>query len=194
MQRYFAQLLTNAAVLVGLIIGATGLVGLLAGGWMSDALHKRFPLGRMLFGVAGLALAWLLTGLALWFCAEHLMLFVALFGLGWLMLYSYYTCAYPAIQDVVQPRQRATAIGLYFACMYILGGAFGPLMLGALSDHLAQQAMLTAGAAGMTEAFKAVGLYDAMYIIPAALLLTSLFLVLATRTYAADSEGMKQGL
>ncbi|HCE6397604.1 MFS transporter [Pseudomonas sp. P1B16] len=193
MQRHFEQSMTNAGIRVGLIIGATGLVGLLVGGWLADALHKKYRLGRMLFGVVGLLFAGLFTGAGLLFCSNDVTLFTVLFGCGWLMLFSYYTSAYPAIQDIVQPRQRATAIGLYFALMYIFGGAFGPLMLGAISDHLAQQAMLTAGTMQMTESFKAVGLYGAMYLIPVVLLLTSVFLALATRSYLADAESMKKG-
>lgn len=192
MQRHFEQTLTTAGLLVGLIIGVTGLVGLTAGGWLADVLHKRYRLGRMLFGVIGLMVAGLLTAAGLYFCSEDLVMFTALFSIGWLMLFNYYTSVYPAIQDVVPPRQRATAIGLYFACMYLLGGAFGPLIIGAISDQLAHQAMVAAGISEMSEALRAQGLYGAMYIIPVVLLMTSVFLALATRSYLADVASMKK--
>ena len=46
----------------------------------------------------------------------------------------------------------------------------------------------------MTDAFRAVGLHDAMYLIPVALLLTALFVFLASRSFAADSRRMQQRL
>ncbi|MGY2284483.1 spinster family MFS transporter [Pseudomonas gingeri] len=192
-QRHFQQTMTDASVMVGLIVGATGLVGLTVGGWCADILHQRYRLGRMMFGMAGLLGAGLLTGAALLFCNANALLFAVLFGLGWLLLYNYYTSVYPAIQDVVGPRQRATAIALYFACMYVLGGAFGPMLLGALSDHIAQQAMVAAGAMDI-EPFKAVGLYTAMFIVPVALLLTAVSLLCASRSYLSDVERLKQSL
>jgi hypothetical protein len=46
----------------------------------------------------------------------------------------------------------------------------------------------------MTEAFKAVGLHDAMYLIPVALLFTVVFLFLASRCFVRDAKRMKEGL
>jgi MFS family permease len=114
--------------------------------------------------------------------------------MGWLFAYNFYTCVYTAIQDVVEPRLRATAMALFFAGLYLLGGGLGPVVVGALSDHFAHTAMLAAGAEQMTEAFKAVGLHDAMYLIPVALLLTVVFLFLASRCFVRDAKRMKDGL
>ena len=40
--------------------------------------------------------------------------------------------------------------------MYILGASLGPLVTGMLSDQFARAAMQTAGAAAMTDAYKAI--------------------------------------
>jgi len=120
--------------------------------------------------------------------------FVGVFSLGWLFAYNFYTCVYTAIQDVVEPRLRATAMALFFAGLYLLGGGLGPVVVGGLSDHFARSAMLAAGAGEMTEAFKAVGLHDAMYLIPVALFLTMVFLFLAARCFVRDAQRMKEGL
>ena len=85
-------------------------------------------------------------------------------------------------------------MALFFAGLYLLGGGLGPVVVGALSDHFAHAAMYAAGAGQMTEAFKAVGLHDAMYLIPVALLLTMLFLFLASRCFVRDAQRMKDGL
>lgn len=54
--------------------------------------------------------------------------------------------------------------------------------------------MYAAGTEQMTEAFKAVGLHDAMYLIPVALFLTMLFLFQASRCFVKDAKRMKEGL
>ena len=117
--------------------------------------------------------------------------FIAVFSVGWLFAYNFYTCVYTAIQDVVEPRLRATAMALFFAGLYLLGGGAGPVVVGLLSDHFAKAAMAVAGADVMNESFKAIGLHDAMYLIPAALLMTLVFLYLASRCFSKDAERMK---
>ena len=86
---------------------------------------------------------------------------------------------------------RGTAFAVYFAAMYLLGGAFGPAAVGALSDHLATTAMHTAGSTAMSETFKAAGLYGAMYLVPVMLGATALFVYLASRCFAADARAMR---
>jgi len=190
-QRYFGLELTAAAVTTGFIVGVTGLVGLTAGGWVADKVYQRSERGRLVFGAGSLVVAALATAAALASGRGSVALFAALFGLGWLAQYSYYTSVYPAIQDVVEPRLRATAVALYFAGMYLLGGAFGPVVVGGLSDALARSAMAAAGATEMTDAFRAVGLHDAMFLIPVSLLLTAVFVFLASRSFAADARRMQ---
>src|SRR5690606_590435 len=103
-------------------------------------------------------------------------------------------CVYTAIQDVIEPRLRATAMALFFAGLYLLGGGLGPLVVGWLSDRSAQAAMHAAGATEMTETFKAIGLHDAMLLIPVALFLTMLALLQASRCFGKDAQRMTEGL
>ncbi|WP_295473539.1 MFS transporter [uncultured Pseudomonas sp.] len=191
LQRYFQISLQEAAVATGVIVGVTGLIGLTAGGWIADKLHERSLNGRLLFAAFSMLVATLATGYALHAGLVAISLFVALFSLGWLFAYNFYTCVYPAIQDVVEPRLRATAMAVFFAGLYLLGGGLGPVVVGWLSDHFAVQAMQAAGAVEMSEAFKAVGLHGALYLIPAALLATLVFLLLATRSFGRDAQAMQ---
>jgi MFS family permease len=101
-------------------------------------------------------------------------------------MYVYYATVYAAIQDVIEPRLRGTAVAIYFCAMYVLGASLGPLATGMLSDHFAHRAMQAAGAATMTEAFKASGLHDALYVVPALAALAALALIAASRTVDAD--------
>ncbi|MNJ64035.1 hypothetical protein D3C77_599710 [compost metagenome] len=68
------------------------------------------------------------------------------------------------------------------------------MVVGALSDHFAQAAMLAAGQVQMSEAFKAEGLHDAMYLIPVALMLTLVFLLVASRSFGRDAQRMREGM
>ncbi len=194
LQRYFLLPLQEAAVATGIIVGVTGLVGLTVGGWLADKIHQRSETGRLLFGAASMLVAALATGYALLAGQIEIGLFIAVFALGWLFSYNFFTCVYTAIQDVIEPRLRATAMALFFAGLYLLGGGLGPVAVGLLSDHYAEAARLAAGAIEMSEVFKAQGLHDAMLLIPAALFLTGLALVQASRCFVADSRKMQERL
>ena len=194
LQRYFGLPLQQAAVAVGIMVGLTGLLGLTGGGWLADKAHQRWARGRLLLGTASMLVAALCTGYVLLAGKMAVVWFVTLFSIGWLFAYSFYTCAYTAIQDVVEPRLRATATALFFAGIYLLGGGLGPLVVGGLSDHFAESARLAAGAAAMTESFRAIGLHGALVMIPLALLLTMLALWQASRTFCEDARRMQAGL
>ncbi len=193
LQRHFGLGLGDAAMITGLIVGATGLIGLTMGGTVADGMHRRSERGRLRYGAVSMAVAALLTFLALRYGAGAVAVFASLFGVGWLAYYGYYTCVYPAVADVVEPRLRATAMGLYFAAMYLLGGAAGPVVVGGLSDRLAHAAMTAAGADAMNDTFRAAGLYGAMYLVPAMLAATAVFVFMAARTFPHDSRAMRGG-
>jgi MFS family permease len=112
----------------------------------------------------------------LWQCAAWLLP-------ACLLLYAYYGPVYATIQDIIEPPLRGTAMAVYFCAMYFLGAILGPVATGWASDWCAHRA---AGAAEVTELHKAVGLHDAMYLIP--LLDVALVAVLfaAARTVKGD--------
>jgi MFS family permease len=112
--------------------------------------------------------------------------YIILMAMGTITMYVYYSTVYTAIQDVIEPRLRGMAVAIYFCCMYIFGASLGPVGTGMLSDHFAHQAMLDAGAGSMTEAFKAIGLHHAMYVIPILALAAAAVLFAASRTMEKD--------
>jgi len=180
LQRYYGLPLQTAGAYSSLMIGATGILGMGVGGWISDWMYRRHPEGRMLFGTACMSLAGLATWYALSRNSDQILLFGAAFGLGWLLQFQYYVVVYPVLQGIVEPHHRSRITAIYFACSYLLGGAYGPSIVGRVSDHFAHDAMTAAGALSMSERFKAIGLHDAMYLVPISLGLTALFLLLAT--------------
>jgi len=194
MQRFFGLPLEMAAVSTGVIVGLTGLVGLTAGGWVGDRMHERSDRGRLVLGAVSLLLAAIATWFALRLGADQVGAFIAIFSVGWLLQYIYYISLYPAVQDIVEPRLRATAVAVLFAALYLLGGAFGPMVVGFLSDRSAEAAMTAAGATEMSEHFKAIGLHGAMRLVPISLLVTSIAILLAIRSFPDDARAMSEGL
>jgi len=111
-------------------------------------------------------------------------------------MYAYYSTVYSTIQDVIEPGLRGTAMALYFFAMYVLGASLGPYGTGLMSDLFTTRA---AGAAGVTsltqgalEPFRAVGLHNAMYIIPILGALLTLVLFAASRTVTKDMENLQR--
>lgn len=192
LQRFFGLALEPAAIATGIIVGITGLIGLLAGGYLADKIHQRSERGRLILGGVCLALAAVFTWYALQFDDLSQTPFIAFFALGWLFQYFYYVSTYPAIQDVVEPRLRATAVALFFAALYLLGGAFGPIVIGYISDHYAQAAMLADGATELSEFHRGVGLHTAFILVPISLAITSVAIFIAAWTFPADARAMTQ--
>lgn len=194
LQRYYDLDISSASMVAGGILGVTGLIALTAGAQVSDKVNQKTPNGRLIYGAISMVLAAAFTALSLMQGSDELIGFSFLFGFGWLLYYNYFTTVYPAIQDVVEPRLRATAMAVYFAGQYLLGGAVGPLFVGLMSDNYAKLAMTAAGATEMSEQFRAVGLHDAMYLIPVTLLITGVFIFLASRTFEKDHQSMLKNL
>jgi predicted MFS family arabinose efflux permease len=192
LSRYHDLDLREATRISAYVLGAVGVIGLLGGGWAADRIRKSWPNGRMLLAAAALLVSTPCVYFALERPKGELTGFVALMGVGWMLIYVYYVTVYSAIQDVVEPGLRGTAMALYFFAMYVLGGSFGSSITGMLSDHYARQAMAASGSAVMAEPFRAAGLHSAMYVIPLLSLVLSGVLFAASRTIGADMERLQR--
>jgi len=190
--RYHALDLKSAALASALIFGVSGALGLLAGGWAADRFGGARADGRLLLSAVVMAIAVPCIYLALRQPGGAVTPFVILMGAGLACVYVYYSSVYAAIQDVVEPALRGTAMAVYFFAMYVLGASFGPLGTGMLSDHFARRAMTEAGATTMTEAFKAGGLHQAMHVVPALCLILAVVLYAASRTVGRDMVRLKE--
>jgi len=190
--RYHGLPLQAANTVAAFTLGAVGVVGLLAGGLAADWARRKSPRGRMMLGAAAtLALA-PLAFLALTRPPGDIAAFMVLMGTGWMLFYVYYVTVYPTIQDVVEPGLRGTAMALFFFAMYVLGGAFGTTILGMVSDHRARAAMAEAGAAALSEQFRAIGLHEAFFLVPGVSVLLALSLFAGSRTVAGDIERLQK--
>ena len=153
--RFHGLSVARAGVWSGLGSGAAGILGALAVIACGDRFRDG---GRLRFASASALVAAPLAYAAIRLPRGHAAAAVTLLMLAYGLWQMYYGLTYAAIQDVVGPSLRGTAMAVYFLVMYLAGGAFGPLALGALSDHLA---------GGATESARATGLHQAMYAIPA---------------------------
>jgi MFS family permease len=192
LQRFHEMSLLNASYVSSISVGAVGAIGLLVGGWLADKLTVKRRNGRLILSASAMAIAAPCIFMAINQPKGSIIAYVVFMTLGTITMFVYYATVYTAIQDVIEPRLRGTAVAIYFCFMYILGASLGPVGTGALSDHFAHKAMTDAGATSMTEAFKAIGLHNAMYVIPILALAAAFVLFMASRTM--DKDVRKQEL
>jgi MFS family permease len=180
------------------VYGLAGVPGMILGGLFGDAIIRRRRNGRMLLAAVAIALAVPLMYFALGQPAGQWLSFSILFGLGCMMMYVYYATVYSTIQDVIEPSLRATAMALYFAAMYVFGGALGPTVIGKTSDYFAQQAAVvdnvnleTLDAAGKLP-YRAHGLNQALFALPMVSALLSASLFAGARTVNRDVDNLQR--
>ncbi len=190
--RYHELDIRQANLRSGIVLGAVGVVSLLLGGVLADAARRWRMNGRLIMASVSFVLSTPLVYLAIGRPKGDITMFMILMAAGWMLFYLYYVTVYPAIQEVVEPHLRGTAMAVYFFAMYVLGGAFGTYVLGSLSDHYAKQAMAAAGATQMSEAFRAVGLHDAFGIVPIISAALAVTLLLASLTVAKDMTKLQE--
>ncbi len=194
LMRYHQMGLKEANNVSSIVLGAVGIIGLLGGGWAADRLSRTRADGRLLLS----SITMFAAAPCIYFALEQpsgaIVGFMLLMGTGSMLMFIYYSCVYAAIQDVVEPALRGTAMALYFFAMYVLGGSLGPVGTGMLSDHFAKKAMAVAGETVMNEQFKAAGLHSAMYVIPLLCAVLAVLLFAASRTVSADMEKLRKWL
>jgi MFS family permease len=174
----------------GLMTGTVYLLGGLGGGAIAghwgDHIIRQKQNGRLVLAaflsIAGVPFAFAAINLP----RGEALLAIALFAVAYGALNTYYGLVYSSIQDIVAPSQRGTTMAIYFMVMYLCGASFGPLFTGLLSDRLAWRAAHAAGATALNEVFKAVGLQQAMQVIPALSVALAIVLWAGSRTLVAD--------
>jgi predicted MFS family arabinose efflux permease len=186
LQRFHGIGLADASKLSAFSLGLAGAIGLLVGGALGDRLRTKFANGRLLLAAVSMLCAAPCIYIALEQPKGGVAVFAILMGASSACTFVYYATVYSAIQDVVAPQLRGTAVSVYFLAFYVLGASFGPTIMGALSDHYAHTAMVVAGASEMALEFRATGLHQAMYVMPVLVLLCAGALFGAASTVAKD--------
>ena len=126
----------------GLVMGVVtifGIAGPLLGGVLADRWQRKRPDGRMRLASLSIAVASVFALLVLLAAVDinnkPLMIFCAIM----MPLHSISVgMAFPAVaattQDVVPPKLRGLSWGVALVALFVLGGAWGPLLVGAVSD------------------------------------------------------------
>ena len=167
---------TEAAA--GMLAGGVGLmaiVGAPLGGWLSDVWRKKNPRGTIYL----LATSYLISS------ALFVFVILAKFSLSGIILAALYgitaSMAMPVVavvsQDIVPVAHKGLSMGIAIFAQYIFGGAWGPLLVGWISD------LLGGGAEGLSLALMLSAVMGT---------LGGTFFLIASRTYPADAEKVRQ--
>lgn len=187
LKRYHQVGVERAGQVSGLVYGF-GALGIFGAGWLADRAFRYGVRGRLHVACIGLAAAIPCLLLALAAPAGQLRLCAFWLLPACMLLYTYYGTVYATIQDITEPSLRGTAMAIYFCAMYLLGAVLGPVATGWMSDHYARQAAMADGSTEVTELHKAIGLHDALYLIPISNAVLVVVLFAATRTIQGDYQ------
>ncbi len=195
LMRFHGLDIRDANFISMIIYGFLSLPGLLLSGVIGDAAKRRKPNGALLVASAAILLSIPFFYFALGVASGIVYPFLFLMGTSVALLYFYYSIVYSTIQNITEPRSRGTAMSLYFMAMYLLGGAFGPYVVGIISDYFTRQAAIASGAVEFSvaalEPFRAAGLRSAMYVIPVLSIVLTAVLYAASRTVKKDIEKLE---
>lgn len=172
--------LKTVSVTFGILATVAGAIGVLAGSLIADRLEKRRPgAGRLLTVAIGTfaSVPCALVG----FLAQDITLVYIACGVGVFFNVWYVGPILAALHDVVPPRYRGTATGAYLLLVHLLGDAFSPWIVGAISGATQSLKLGLAVAAGLLT----VGGFAALLAIPHAVRLSRL----KTETGPATSQG-----
>jgi predicted MFS family arabinose efflux permease len=178
--------LASTGITSGFIYAIGGVFGGMIAGRAGDHIIRKRKDGRMLAA----ALAALISAPFAFFGilqpAGAVAVVLPLLTLAYGFFNMYYGLVYSSIQDIVSPSLRGTTMAFYFMVMYLGGASFGPVITGNLSDRMARRAATAAGSTVVTEAAKAIGLRQAMFVIPAMAIGLALVLYAGSRTIEKD--------
>jgi MFS family permease len=186
----------NAGLTLMAVYGLSGIPGLLVGGMLGDRMVKQRPNGRLLVATIGIAVSAPMIFLGLSRPVGATTAFIVFTTIAMASMYIYYATVYSAIQDVIEPSLRGTAMALYFFAMYVLGASLGPVGMGFLSSYFTRHAALAAGVTDTSfqalRPFAAEGLHSALYVVPVFGFLLTVVLFAASRTVARDMEKLER--
>jgi len=162
--------LAEANLVFGLLTLVSGLGGTMAGGWLGDRLLPRVPTAYFLVSGVGLALS-VPCAAAVILLEDRTWVLIAIF-LAEVFIFLNTGPLNAIIANVSRAGVRATAYAVNIFVIHALGDAISPTIVGMVSDR--------------------VGLSAAFWIAPGALAFAAVFCFLGMRTYAEDTESVKE--
>jgi len=118
------------------ILGAngalSGFLGVIIGGRVADALRTKNPAGRILVVIMGVVGPIIPIGIG--YTTDNVILFYAMNFVAVMLGATALGAAAATTQDLVLPRMRGTATAAFFLGTTLVGLAFGPYIVGQVSD------------------------------------------------------------
>jgi len=134
--RHFGFTLVEAGLVSGLVASLPSTLSILGAGWYSDRLAARGNRrGYALMPAVTLLISAPLYAFAI--TRDQPALLIALVGLCGLFQYTYLGPTQGTFQNMLSARMRATGTAFTSMIYTLVGGGFGPLLLGAMSDGYA---------------------------------------------------------
>jgi predicted MFS family arabinose efflux permease len=119
---------------LGLVVGISGAVGVLGGGWISEHLGKRDKAWYTL--VPALAMLVATPFYYSVFLVGDPQLAFLLFAIPSILNYAYLSPIFASVQLLAEPRTRALAAALLLFVTNLVGAGLGPQIIGLISDAL----------------------------------------------------------
>ena len=190
--RRFGMSLSEVGLLYGAIVGVAGIAGLLAGGFGADVAARRDVRWHVWTPAVGVALAFPFYALA--YSRSTAAPALTLVLLGALSVSLYLAPTFAIVQNLAEPRMRASASALVLLTMNVVGQGLGPLVMGLTSDIVASRAFveghyqsLCAGG-GTTAALTTTCAAASATGLRQSILLTTLFFLWGAAHYARASR------
>jgi MFS family permease len=151
--RTFAMDRGTVGLILGSITALGGGGGMMIGGYLSDLLLKRTPLGRIWLSIASSLIP--LPFISVMCLTHDPIAFFLCFVPVAVISPAWFGAGAATIQDLVLPRMRATATNVYFLFATLVGTGLGPYVVGKISvatHSLATGLMWTLTVGGVTAA------------------------------------------
>ncbi|MBN9558014.1 MAG: MFS transporter [Alphaproteobacteria bacterium] len=132
--RVFGLSTNEVGLTLGLLIGTTGFIGTLAGGYLSDFLGKRDP--RWYQFVPALAIGICIPFYAISFHAPSVVLALTFFLVPMTLANVFTGPSFATIQSISPVHSRAIACSFYLFILNLIGLGAGPSLVGVASDML----------------------------------------------------------
>jgi hypothetical protein len=124
-------------LLYGLVVGIAGVAGMIAGGVIADVAGRKDIRWYAWAPALGTGLAFPIYLVA--FSQHTAAASVGFIFVGYLLVSFYFAPTFGVVQNLVEPRMRASASALLFLAINLVGQGAGPTIMGLLSDASASR-------------------------------------------------------
>ncbi|MDB5690434.1 MAG: major facilitator superfamily protein [Sphingomonas bacterium] len=153
--RRFGYGVAQAGVIAGLIASLPASFSVVGSGWLADRIGRRDP--RAYGYIPGIALLLSAPLYMLAVTRESAGASIALLAVAAVFQYAYLGTTSGVFQNMMHPRMRASATAVTSLVSSLVGGGFGPILVGGLSDRFSAGTVGPGGGLAMAMAVVSIG-------------------------------------